>query len=303
MLARFRAWWIKLSKPLHAAIMTLLPVVLALIIVATLGYLLHWDWTGLGGKKLWDWLQLLIIPAVLAIGGYLFSLANSSTEQEIALNNQHEATLQDYLDKISELLLEKHLRKSPIDDEVRTIARVRTLTVLRRIDGERKASVLRFLYESDLINKDKPIIHLEDADLSEADLIVANLSGADLSKAHLFKANLNSANLSHANLLEAGLAKACLFRANLLEANLHGASLLHTELRAANLHGADLSEADLSKANLTGVTLRGAILRDTTLLDADLSGADLGGATIAPEELDKAKSLKGATMPDGTIHP
>src|SRR5215469_1736448 len=208
MLARFRAWWIKLSKPLHAAIMTLLPVVLALIIVATLGYLLHWDWTGLGGKKLWDWLQLLIIPAVLAIGGYLFSLANSSTEQEIALNNQHEATLQDYLDKISELLLEKHLRKSPIDDEVRTIARVRTLTVLRRIDGERKASVLRFLYESDLINKDKPIIHLEDADLSKADLSggfdlgptgfywdepvwrVTDLSEADLSKANLSGADL-----------------------------------------------------------------------------------------------------------------
>jgi Pentapeptide repeats (8 copies) len=184
---------------------------------------LHWDWTGLGGKKLWDWLQLLIIPAVLAIGGYLFSLAHSSTEQEIALNNQREATLQDYLDKMSELLLEKHLRESPIDDEVRKIARVRTLTVLRRIDGERKASVLRFLYESDLINKDKPIMYLEDAGLSEAELIVA--------------------------------------------------------------------------------TLRGAILRDTTLLDANLSGADLSGATIAPEQLDKAKSLKGAAMPDGSIHP
>lgn len=170
---------------------------------------------------------------MLAIGGYLFSLANSSTEQEIALNNQREARLQDYLDKTSELLLEKHLRKSPIDDEVRKIARVRTLTVLRRIDGERKASVLRFLYESDLINKDKPIMHLEDAGLSEAELIVANLSGADLSK------------------------------------------------------------ANLSEAKLIGATLRGAILRDTTLLDADLSGADLSGATIAPEQLDKAKSLKG----------
>jgi len=265
MLARFRAWWIKLSKPLHAAIMTLLPVVLALIIVATLGYLLHWDWTGLGGKKLWDWLQLLIIPAVLAIGGYLFSLANSSTEQEIALNNQHEATLQDYLDKISELLLEKHLRKSPIDDEVRTIARVRTLTVLRRIDGERKASVLRFLYESDLINKDKPIIHLEDADLSKADLS----GGFDLGPTGFYWDEP-------------------VWRV--------------TDLSEADLSKANLSGADLSEANLTGVTLRGAILRDTTLLDADLSGADLGGATIAPEELDKAKSLKGATMPDGTIH-
>src|SRR5258706_4020658 len=36
------------------------------------------------GKSLWEWLQLLIIPLVLAIGGYLFTLSNSSTAREIA---------------------------------------------------------------------------------------------------------------------------------------------------------------------------------------------------------------------------
>jgi uncharacterized protein YjbI with pentapeptide repeats len=45
-------------------------------------------------------------------------------------------------------------------------------------------------------------------------------------------------------------------------------------------------------------------LRDTTLSDAllggaNLSGADLTNATVTQEQLDKAESLKGATMPDG----
>ncbi len=33
-------------------------------------------------KTLWDWLQLLIIPAVLAVGGYIINLTISRSEQE-----------------------------------------------------------------------------------------------------------------------------------------------------------------------------------------------------------------------------
>jgi hypothetical protein len=46
----------------------------------------------------------------------------NQTEREIAQDNQREAALQEYIDKMSELLLEKDLRKSGMDAEVRTIA-------------------------------------------------------------------------------------------------------------------------------------------------------------------------------------
>ena len=60
--------------------------------------------TFLPEKTLWDWLQLLIIPAVLAVGGYLFKFTASRNEQEttkqrdqterdIASDNQREAAL------------------------------------------------------------------------------------------------------------------------------------------------------------------------------------------------------------------
>ena len=43
-------------------------------------------------KTLWDWMQLLIVPIVLAFGALLFNLATSRTEQKIAdqryLNDQ-----------------------------------------------------------------------------------------------------------------------------------------------------------------------------------------------------------------------
>ena len=40
------------------------------------------------GKTLWDWMQLLIIPVVLAVAAYLFNLATSHTEHKIAEDKQ-----------------------------------------------------------------------------------------------------------------------------------------------------------------------------------------------------------------------
>ena len=252
-----RLWWQKIRQHPVAIWMVIAGVVgIALIVVLALGYWLDWDWTGLGpympptkdnnfqrGKTLWDWLQLLIIPVVLAVAGFWLNQIQKSreeeatdkrtiaeqeaaekraqTEREIASDYQREAALQAYIDKMSELLLEKRLRGSAEDDEVRKIARVRTLRVLPRLDKERKRSVLQFLHESGLIEKGKRII-----DLSGADLSGANLSGADLGSAR----------------------------------------------------GADLGAANLSVANL-------------------------GAARISTEQLDTAKSLEGAIMPDGSTHP
>src|SRR5260221_6807826 len=166
------------------------------------------------GKTLWDWLQLLIIPVVLAVGGYVINLTISRGEQEatrqraqsereaadkraeterkIASDNQREAALQAYINEMSELLLHENLRESsPEDEEVRKIARVRTLTVLRRLDAERKGSVLEFLHESGLIDKDKRIIDLTLADLSHADLSHVDLSAANLTKAKISQYQLD----------------------------------------------------------------------------------------------------------------
>src|SRR5258708_5587246 len=202
---RLRSWRQKIKQhPVAAVLTALLVVVIVLVVLSVLGYIFNWNWTGLGsyipptkagnfqrGKTLWDWLQLLIIPAVLAVGGYLFnyttsrneqkaSVLHNQTEREIASDNQREAALQAYIDNMSELLLHEKLRESGPNDEVRKIARVRTLTVLPRLDAERQGSVLQFLHESGLIDKGRSIVDLHGADLSGAILDKADLRGADL---------------------------------------------------------------------------------------------------------------------------
>src|SRR6266436_3112772 len=297
--AKFRSWWQKVRKPQEIApIAALLIGLVTVIFLVIAGYRFHWDW-----------LQLLVIPFVLAVGSYLFIYTASrngqkamqlrnQTERDIALDNQHETALQDYIDKLSELLLHEKLRESAPEDEVRKIARARTLTVLPRLDKERKRSVLQFLHESGLIDKDKRIIDLRGAVLSGANLIAAYLNEADLSRAILSEADLSGANLSGFNLSGANLGGANQGKANLSRADLHGADLHGTDLFGADLHGADLSGADLFGADLHKANLVGAGLNA-----ADLNEAYLNGATITPEQLDKAKSLTGAVMPDGLKHP
>jgi hypothetical protein len=51
------------------------------------------------------------------------------------------------------LILDKGLRRSEKDAEIRTVARARTLAVLRGLDENRKGQVVRFLHEVELIGK------------------------------------------------------------------------------------------------------------------------------------------------------
>ena len=78
----------------------------------------------------------------------------------------------------------------------------------------------------------------------------------------------------------------------------------HVYLRTGNALGKTiLRSAVLSDANLVGANLNGAILYDAILSGAKLDKTVLSNARITEEQLKEAKSLKGTTMPDGSIHP
>ncbi len=250
------------------------------------------------GKTLWDWLQLAGIPFVLAGGGYLLS----QREQERAAENLREESLQTYFDRISELLLEHNLSQSDENNhQARDVARARTLTVLSRLDndGQRKAAIVRFLHEAELIKKEVPIINLRGADLRGADFSYDNviyskspsevgLNEANISQANLNGANFNGANLSDANLKGANLIGAILSDARLSRANLNGANLSDANLKEANLSEADLSSTNLSRANLIGSFLIKADLHGSNLSEAKLNGAILNGANLSSAGLSSA---------------
>src|SRR5260221_1604119 len=161
-------------------------------------------------KSFWDWMQFLIIPGVLTLGAIWYT-ARQNHDLQITLDNQRETVLQTYFDKMSELLLHENLRKSKRGDDVTNIAHARTLTVLPKLDPNRKRSIILFLAESELIYRDKWVIDMSFADLRGVDLSQAMklesislegayLQGANLSRTVLWKANLTGADLTRADL-------------------------------------------------------------------------------------------------------
>jgi hypothetical protein len=142
------------------------------------------------GITLWDWIKLLVVPAVIAAGGLWFNrqqrerelrTAREQREQEveIAERRTQDEALQAYLDQMSTMLIpnkdQPSLYKARPGDGLSSVARARTLTVLPRLDGDRKARVVQFLYESGLIAKNHPILAMSGAYLSGANLSVADL--------------------------------------------------------------------------------------------------------------------------------
>jgi uncharacterized protein YjbI with pentapeptide repeats len=236
---------------------------------------------GFRGMTVRDWLQLLIVPLALVVIGFLFTAQQdqrqqqiedqraqqaqkienqrAEAERELAVQRAQDEALQAYLNQMSNLLLEKDLRNSEEDSEVRTLARARTLTVLGRLDWERNVAVLQFLREAKLVGEKDPVVRLDSSDWIGANLQRLNLANVDLSHSYLSDANLSGADLSH-----------------------------------AYLHYADLSNAFLVNADL-----RPAKLRDADLSGANLSNADLTDAHVSERQLLTAKSLNGATMPNG----
>jgi len=227
----------------------------ALLAFIFAAYRFGWAGTGFLNKTLWDWLQLLIIPVVLAIVALLFNRANSRTEQQIALDKQREELFQTYLDRMSDLLLKEGLRSSALNAEVRNVARVRTITILFQLDARRIEFVFAFLRESGLMSATSTVsvVSLSEANLRRVNLSRANLYRADFRNVILFRADLRDANLIEANLSQAILRKANLSQAQLREADLTGA-----DLSLANLRGAEVTPEQLETVG----SLQGAIMPD-----------------------------------------
>src|SRR5215211_2848186 len=203
--------WKGLLEERNLKLMVIGVSVTAIIVLLAIGGAAS-RWTGFRGMTVRDWLDLLVVPLALVVISFLFTTQQDQRQQEIenqraaaerelAVERAQDEALQAYLAQMSTLMLEKDLRNPEEDSEVRTLARARTLTVLRRVDTSHKDEIMQFLLEAALVHRvgeSAPVIELGRADLREA-----HLREAGLRYANLYGANLSSAHLRGADLSEA----------------------------------------------------------------------------------------------------
>jgi Pentapeptide repeats (8 copies) len=266
-----------------SAVITALPylvpvgilLVLAISIIALVAgaYTYGWEWTGFLGKTLWDWMKLLLVPAILALGGLLITQMerySAGRAQEIQLES--------------------------IQDDRRN-AREQYMLQRESMEENQRNSITRFRLEQDRQQDDRLQAYLDrmtqlllenDTRLrqSEQDEDVRMLARAwTLTMLDMLQDNPRRKSapvqfLHAAGLIERGHAFVLL----------SGANLRGADLRDVRLNNADLSNTDLGDANLAGADLS----------VADLSGANLEGAEgVTDKQLDQLYSLKDATMPNG----
>lgn len=289
-LIRFRSWLKEKRKPL---LTTGIIILFGLFFVG--GYWFQWSWTGLPehvgpevkanqqyqpAKNAWDWLQVLAIPLVVGFGAVWYTTRQTKASDAENIDNQREAALQSYIDKMSDLLLHEDLRNDQ-KGEVRRVATLQTLIVLPRLDGKRKGSILLFLYEAGLIEKPDPIVTLGAAGVHGADLRGCDLSGTP----------------------GASLYKSLLSYALFAEADFTGMHLRQVTIEGGFWNNVRFIDADLRESELFLVNMREADFTGADLTDAILVAVDLTGAKVTKEQLDKAKMLQNITWPDGTFRP
>ena len=258
-----------MAKPLWATVFGLVVVAASLTISVRFDLIQ----SGFNQRTIWDVLDVLGVPLVVAFIAGMFAWgaqirAGQRFEADQELNNDRsrETALRTFLDRMTVLVIDRNLQDSERDSPEQAVAIAHTFATLRGLDGARKGLVVKFLYESNLINNGKPVVGLARADLRSSDL-----GGLYLSRCDMSGANLSQADLWHTDLSESSLVDAILV----------GADLYYTDLRDADLSGADLHLA--------------------VIHDADLAGVNLAGAKVTESQLAGALSLVGATMPDGAV--
>ena len=223
-----------------------------------------------------------LVSALIALVGVLIAqivnaqLTRSSQENQQMLDQEarQNSELQNYLSTVGEL-------PSNPDPAADTSAQAQTLTVLPDLDPEQKRTVMQFLYQADLINKDNPRIRLFYADLTSA-----NLKGSDSQENKFVLENVNLRGV------------------NLADADLEYISMKGSNLSNSHLVNTDLSNADLSDANLYHAYLDNVDLSGANLSDADLGDLDLRNDTgLTQEQIDEAIGNERTQLPDDLQRP
>jgi hypothetical protein len=265
-----------------------------LLVIIISNWISNFKWSGFQKKSFWDWLQLLIVPLMLAFAAFYLSYASETRDKEIAEKRKEQELLiaeerkqqellKDYFYKMQTLILaEKRLPKSnnkptgspsldqnqpKLSPESQAIAKALTFAVLDELDGKRKGKVISYLADSKLIIEDptlksKSEINLEHANLKDIVLQGVVMPFVKINNADMTNARLDNVDLSNSDLADSDLSEATLKNVKLIEAKVYRVNFTKT-----NLTGVNFSNTDLNNSNFYNATLDNITFSSFTILD------------------------------------
>ena len=247
-----------------------------------------------GEKTLWEWLQLVFVPLVLAAVG--LQLSSYFTRRQSDNNIQQirfEAT-ERYLKMFTESDILSGVRRRPLDEKAAPKGKPYPASAewsrepCSPIPSEKGVLLSNFTRAT--LNQLSALSPSASTPQPQKKIILEYLHriGAITHDSHSI--NTKFFDLQSADLYQARLPLACLDSVSFADSA--GSQRSRSDLRFADLTGADLRGTNLAKANLRYAKLMGARLDGwASLARADLRGADLSDAIVTPQ-----------TITDGAIY-
>lgn len=141
-----------------------------------------------------------------------------------------------------------HLNRRLLDSVIRPM----TLTILRQLDSSRKVLLLKYLYESKMLqtNFDETRVDLSDADLDHIRIDQIRLHNLSLVGSSLKNSTFIGTDLTNADFERTDLSNSIFFNVNLNQV-----SFYRTNLQNVNFSQSKFSRTDLTKSNLNQSTI------------------------------------------------
>jgi len=266
----------------------ILPLLLLLLIIANVAIVSNWisnfKWSGFQKKSFWDWLQLLIVPLMLALGAFYLNSAADFRDSQIAQERKQQEILTDYFSKMQGLIVEtKKSKQTPGSKEsnseerllleFRPTAKALTLSVLEQLDGKRKGKVITYLAESQLITVDNNKLYSQ----PEINLYGANLAGMVLNDVD---------QVETVNKRRLGVA-------------ITGADMTDSTIKNVRLFvGSQLRESKFIQANLTDVYFTNADMQGVQFIKSQMTGVDFSNTILSNTRFDNVETTKIIISPD-----
>lgn len=209
-------------------------------------------------KTLWDWLDLLIIPASIGLIGWLYKDYEKSKDEKKEQENKYSEILESYFKAISDLITKENLLDINNNNTSKKIARSRTILAIENLDGERKGQVLQFLFELDLI------------DTNKIDLLGANLANIQCDGIVLKNLTINGVHFGNSSFENSFLENCKFIACDFSNSTFLGASFQNVDFSYSKLNNCNFQYIDLTTLNLEGVELHRANISNSKILQNQL---------------------------------
>ncbi|CAF1310720.1 unnamed protein product [Adineta ricciae] len=248
-----------------------------------------------------------VFTIVFTVQQHITGIENRKQDQKQADEQNIRSTFENYIDDISNLLLDEKFNRS--NSEHLLHIRVKTLTTLRHVDINRKRDIILFLYESRLLRNDVPCN--ERLSLQDADLDKLTFQGSSSNPIQLDNLYLPGVYLSNAVFHWCILDYAVFDNSSMANVRFINSSISHVTFRRIYAPDAIMGDLVFHENDFTGSMLvrtsfvggtdwkEEVDLTNTDLLDSRGNHGQLINWNSVPENV---LILVNARLPNGSFH-